>query len=223
MRDAVKNLQIGDILQLQHAPPSENADRYAVRLVGYLPDQSLVISTPRKHGKAILVTEGHAFTVRLLRGSNIFGFGAKVLSISSKPYPHLHLSYPQAVESAVVRNAPRAPTKLSALVENISHQEEKNVADQTGIILDLSITGARLLLTEKLGEVGDRVQIMLSLEVCGGEDRLRINGTIRSIRELSGGNGDQEQIYGIQFAGLNRFQQILLCAFVSGQFLREKG
>ncbi|MEN8179678.1 MAG: flagellar brake protein [Pseudomonadota bacterium] len=221
MSDAVKNLLIGDVLQLQNAPPSENLDRYAVKLVGYLPGKSLVITTPGKQAKAILVREGHAFTVRLLQGSNIFGFVAKVLAVSSKPYPHLHLTYPEEVESAVVRNAPRVCTKFSAQVNNTSLQEEKR-QEQAAVIIDLSSTGARLILHETLGKVGDLLQIMLTLEVCGGKDNMQVLGTIRNIRESEGAGGQKGYIHGIQFKGLSRFQQLLLCSFVLGEIAKER-
>lgn len=220
--DAIKKLLIGDVLQLQHAPPSENQDRYAVKLVGYLPEQSLVITTPRKQGKAILTREGQAFTVRLLQGSNIFGFVARVLSVYSKPYPHLHLAYPEDVESAVVRNAPRATTKLSAVIHNTRDQEEKK-EDQPAIVIDLSSTGASLLLPEKLGEIGDMVQLLLSLEVCGGEDKLQVLGTIRNIRDHALSDTQNNYVHGIQFKGLDRFQQLLLCSFVLGQTAMDRG
>ena len=99
--DAVKQLQIGDVLQLQFVPPSEIMDRYAATLIGYLPGQSLIITTPRKQGNPILVREGQAFTVRMLQGSNVFGFNARVLKISSKPFPYLHLAYPAEVANPV--------------------------------------------------------------------------------------------------------------------------
>lgn len=222
MPDAVKNLLIGDVLQLQHAPPSENMDRYAVKLVGYLPGQSLVISTPRKQGKAILVREGQAFTVRLLQGSNIFGFVAKVLAVFSKPYPHLHLAYPEDVESAVVRNAPRVPAKLSATVHNPKDKID-NPQGHQALVVDLSSTGARLIYQERLGEVGDLLQITVNLEVCGGSDRLQLFGAIRNIRESDGIEEHLDFMHGIQFAGLNRFQQLLLCSFVLGQISKERG
>jgi c-di-GMP-binding flagellar brake protein YcgR len=219
--DAVKNLLIGDVLQLQYAPPSENQDRYAVKLIGFLPGQSLVISTPRKQGKAILVREGQAFTVRLLQGSNVFGFVAKVLNIYSRPYPHLHLAYPEDVESAVVRNAPRVPANLSAMIHNTSEKSDE-LRNIQALVVDLSSTGARLLCQERLGAVGDMLQISLILEVCGGEDRLQVLGAIRSIRESDGIDGVSHN-HGIQFAGLHRFQQLLLCSYVLGRIVKERG
>lgn len=221
MPDAIKHFKVGDVLQLQHAPTSDNPDRYAVKLVGYLPGQSLVITRPRKQGNPILVREGQSFTVRLLHGSNIFGFVSKVLAVYAKPFPHLHLAYPVEVESAAVRNATRVTTSLSALVSN-TRAGEWQLQGQPTIVLDLSNTGARLLMHERLGEVGEMVRLELSLQVCGGEDPLQVLGTIRNIRESEEGDGKIDYIHGLEFRGLNRFQQLLLCSFVLGQFAKER-
>jgi len=219
LSNAVKHLSIGDVLQLQYAPPNDNPERFAVKLIGYLPEQSLIITTPRKQGKPILVREGQAFTVRLLQGSNIFGFVARVLNASSRPYPHLHLAYPQDVESAVVRNAPRVTTRLQATVQRV-HQQDQPLEHQA-LVMDLSSTGAKLVVPERLGATGEMVQLHLSLKVCGGEDQLQLLGNIRSIRESREAQGPQGYVHGIQFSAMNRFQQVLLCAFVLSEMAEE--
>ena len=222
MSDAVKHLQIGDVLQLQFAPPSENLDRYAATLVGFLPGHSLVITTPRKSGNPILVRDGQSFTVRMLQGSNIFGFVSRVLHVSSKPYPHIHLAYPDDVESAVVRNAPRVPTEIQAVVikpQGASGEEEQRPV----IISDISSTGARVIDREKLGEVGSVIQVSQTLSVCGGEDLLKVLGVIRNIREITASDGAKRYVHGLEFRGLNRFQQLILCSYVLGSIARERG
>ncbi len=221
MSDIVTNLQVGEVLQLQYAPPSENQDRYAVKLIGYLPNESLVITTPRKQGKAILAREGQMFTVRVLQGSNIVGFVAKVLQTSSKPYPHLHLAYPEEVESAVVRNAPRVHTSLMSVVRNTKDSDESKHVSRAKVI-GLSRTGARLSVGNALGEVDETVQLQLSINSCDGKDVLQLQGIIRSIREVETSGGETHYIHGLEFSGLNRFQQVLLCAFVLGQIANEK-
>ncbi|WP_177420394.1 flagellar brake protein [endosymbiont of Lamellibrachia barhami] len=220
MSDIVTNLQIGEVLQLQYAPPSENQDRYAVKLIGYLPGESLVITTPRKQGKAILVREGQMFTVRVLQGSNIFGFVAKVLQISSKPYPHLHLAYPEEVESAVVRNAPRVHTSLQSVVRNTKNPDDSKHVDRAKV-LDLSRTGARLSSEKPLGKLDETLQLQLSIKSCDGDDVLQLLGIIRTVREVEVIEGKTRYIHGLEFSGLNRFQQVLLCAFVLGQMVHE--
>ncbi len=207
-------------MQLQYAPPSENQDRYAVKLIGYLPKESLVITTPRKQGKAILAREGQMFTVRVLQGSNIFGFVAKVLQTSSKPYPHLHLAYPEEVESAVVRNAPRVHTSLQSVCRNTKNPDDSKHVSRAKVI-DLSRTGARLSGEMPLGEVGETLQLQLAINSCDGDDVLQLLGIIRSVREVETPAGGTHYIQGLEFSGLNRFQQVLLCAFVLGQMVHE--
>lgn len=222
MSDSVRYLQIGDVLQLQWAPPSENNDRYAATLIGFLPGQSLVITTPRKQGKPIIVREGQSFTVRMLQGSNIFGFVSKVLNVSSKPYPHLHISYPSDVETAVVRNAPRVPTEIIAQVswpQNSTRGEEI----RSVTITDISSTGARVTDQQTLGKVGDVIQVTYTLSVCGGEDVMNIMGVVRNIREVAGRDGRNAFVHGVEFRGLNRFQHLVLCSYVLGSIARERG
>ena len=211
MSDPVKHLHIGDVLQLQFAPPSEIQDRYATTLVGYLPGQSLIITTPRRQGKPIIVREGQTVTVRMLQGSNIFGFVARVLRVSAKPFPYLHLAYPSDVETAVVRNARRVATEIHATASRPMAGE----TDESSVMIsDISSTGARVTYSQQLGEVGSAIQISHTIEVCGGEDLLKVMGMIRNIREVVQEDGSMLFIHGIEFRGLTRFQEVLLCAYV---------
>jgi c-di-GMP-binding flagellar brake protein YcgR len=219
LSDPVRHLHIGDVLQLQFAPPSEIQDRYATTLLGYMPGQSLIITTPRKQGRPIIVREGQSFTVRMLQGSNIFGFVARVLKSVSTPYPYLHLDYPAEVETAVVRNAPRVSTEIQAIA---NRPMEGDSTEQRVIIADISNTGARVMHAAPLGEVNSVIQIQHPLPVCGGEDDLKVMGKIRNIREVNRDDGSSLFVHGIEFRGLTRFQEVLLCAYVLGGIARER-
>lgn len=219
MSDPVSHLHIGDVLQLQFAPPSKIQDRYATTLVGFMPGQSLIITTPRKQGRPIIVREGQAFTVRMLQGSNIFGFVARVLKSVSTPYPYLHLDYPDEVETAVVRNAPRVSTEIQAVV---SRPLEGDSTEHPVVIADISNTGARVMHNSPLGEVGSVIQVQHPLKVCGGEDELKVMGKIRNVREVKRDDGSSLYVHGIEFRGLTRFQEVLLCAYVLGGIARER-
>ena len=213
MLDPVQHLQIGDVLQLQFAPPSEIQDRFATTLVGLMPGQSLIITTPRKQNKPIIVREGQAFTVRMLQGSSIFGFVARVLKVSARPFPYLHLDYPDDVETAVVRNAPRVTTEIQATA---CRPLEGETTERSVVISDISSTGARVMSSQKLGDVDSVVQVTHAIRVCGGEDTLKVMGKIRNIREVTQEDGSSLFIHGIEFRGLTRFQEVLLCAYVLG-------
>jgi c-di-GMP-binding flagellar brake protein YcgR len=206
------------VLQLQFAAPSDIQDRYATTLIGLLPGRSLIITAPRKQGKTIMVREGQAFTVRMLQGSNIFGFVARVLKVSAKPFPYLHLAYPEDVETAVVRNAPRVPTEIHAVA---SKPLEGDTTEQAVIITDISTSGARVIYSEKLGEVGTVIQVAHPISVCGGEDILKVMGMIRNVRKVAQEEDGHLFVHGIEFRSLTRFQELLLCAYVSGGIVRE--
>jgi c-di-GMP-binding flagellar brake protein YcgR len=218
LSDPVKHLQLGDVLQLQFAPPSDIQDRYATKLIGLMSGQSLIITAPRKQGKTIMVREGQAFTVRMLQGSNIFGFVARVLKVSAKPFPYLHLAYPNDVETAVVRNAPRVSTEIHATT---SKPLEGDTTEQAVIIADISTTGARVMHSQQLGEVGTVIQVTHPIPVCGGEDILKVMGMIRNVREVTQEKGRPVFMHGIEFRGLTRFQELLLCAYVSGGIVKD--
>jgi hypothetical protein len=148
--------------------------------------------------------------VRMLQGSNIFGFAAHVLKVSSKPFPYLHLDYPDDVETAVVRNAPRVTTEIQATV---SKPLEGDTLERPVVISDISSTGVRMMYGEQLGDVGSVVQITHPIPVCGGEDTLKVMGVIRNVREVKRDDGSVF-VHGIEFRGLTRFQEVLLCAYV---------
>ena len=70
-------LNAGDTLQMQYVGDQAKA-RYYVRLIGYLPGQSLIVTTPRSEGKIMLVREGQGFVIRLLAGNAVFGFASQL-------------------------------------------------------------------------------------------------------------------------------------------------
>jgi hypothetical protein len=122
----------------------------------------------------------------------------------------------------VVRNAPRVSTELQATVIKSKGTSVKEMQRQV-IISDISSTGARLIDRQKLGEVGSILQLTQTLAVCGGEDVLKVLGVIRNIRETTDPDGTRRYLHGIEFRGLNRFQQLILCSYVLGSIARERG
>jgi hypothetical protein len=70
--------------------------------------------------------------------------------------------------------------------------------------------------SQKLGEVDSVIQVTHAIRVCGGEDTLKVMGKIRNIREVTQEDGSTLFVHGIEFRGLTRFQEVLLCAYVLG-------
>ncbi len=210
MTEDVLKLEVGDVVQLQLISPDKD-DRYTVSVIGYLPGESVLVTAPTVNGKVQFVREDQRFAVRMLRGSQVYGFVTKVLHTAVKPYPYLHLSYPEEVECITVREADRVETNIPALVRNIKRPDEKEFW-QPVFIKDLSTTGARLESVTTLGEEGETLQLRFKLDVCEAEEGIELFADIRSqMLRKSGDDGKAPRyITGARFKMLNRYQKVLL-------------
>ncbi|WP_081999886.1 flagellar brake protein [endosymbiont of unidentified scaly snail isolate Monju] len=225
MSEDTLNLAIGAPMQIQPLVPDE-APRELVRVIGYLVGSSLVVTNPvTREGKYKIVREGQVFKVRMLRGDSVVGFTSRVLAAPVKPYPHLHLAWPREFEQIVVRNSARVRTRIACQVRNTRQPDQPEYFQQAEIA-DLSETGVRLQSRVPLGEVGDMVQILFNLEVLGQAEALNLVGDVRSRCERmleEDGRRRLVHLHGIQFRAINRFQQVLLHAWVMEQLATGAG
>lgn len=214
MSEDILKLKFGMPLQVQATVP-ENAPRYQVRVIGYQPGASIIVSTPTTNGRVQLVREGIAYNVRALAGNSVKGFSAKVLHSALKPYPHLHLEYPKAVESINVRNAQRVSVHLPAITRNVSVPDRLQV-NVNGAITDLSATGAALIARHvPVASEGEVLRLTFDLQLMGTSESVTIAGKVCRIREMKGeGAGIRHFYHGLEFLEVSRYQQILLHAWV---------
>jgi hypothetical protein len=210
MAEDILRLEVGDVLQLQVISPDKD-DRYSVAVIGYLPGESVLVTAPTIEGKVQFVREDQRFAVRMLRGSHVYGFVAKVLHVAIKPFPYLHLSFPDEVESITVRDADRVETEIPALVRNTNLPDEQG-SWQPVYIRDLSTTGARLESITPLGREGEMMRIRFQLEVCEAEEEIDLLADIRNQILHSSNSDDKAHRYitGTRFHTLNRYQKLLL-------------
>ena len=210
MSENILNLHVGNTLQLQRISP-EYKDRYTVTLIGYLRGRGLIVTTPQVHEKVQFIKEGMRFAVRMLEGSSVMGFVTVVTHSATKPYPHLHLSYPEEIESIAVRNAERINTNLPALVRNTRDPEAES-SWQPALVKDLSSTGARLESLEPLGRKGERLVLKFDVDVCGEAEQIMVLTDICNRSVISHGDDPDDVRYccGISFQQVNRFQEVML-------------
>ena len=209
------NLTIGTTVQLQLDAPGEQP-RHMVRLIGYVCGGSLIVATPTVQGKVQFVREGQVFSVRVLRGESVMGFSAKVTASNMKPYPHLHLAYPEDIEQIVVRNSARVATRIPARVRNTQQPDSAEYYHEVDII-DLSETGARLASAQALGEVSEMLQVDFRIRVTGDLEDLSLLSDLKSVSERIEPHEDGERLVhlsGLQFRALNRLQQLFLHAWL---------
>ncbi len=209
-------INVGSLLQLQSAT-QENAPRYQVKVIGYLPGASLVVTNPVIQKKLQIIREGTLFHVRMLSGSDVVGFTARTLNSATKPYPHLHLEYPQDIESISVRNANRVSTHLSAKGNNLDWANGPK--NQLVSITDLSSTGCGLIADQKLGDAEHRMSLTFRIGILDISEEIQVNGTIKRISERSGNGEGIQYFHGLSFTDLNRAQKIILHAWVLEQLM----
>lgn len=204
----------GETLQLQFVSDPQEMRHY-VRLIGHLPGASLIVTTPRRGGSYLLVREDQAVVVRLLSGESVYGFNTKVLRACARPYPYLHLAYPDAFQHIVVRRAQRAVVHLIAAVRNHTREEEAGGQSLACLIEDLSTTGALISAKEALGDEGDRVSVTARFEVAEFHDDITLSGVIRNCRRRTPAGADgYPYLYGVEFQFLEPRDSMVIYAYV---------
>ena len=174
---AAMRLKIGDRLQLQ-PPSSVDRERRFVRLIGYVPNRSFIVTPPQADGLNLMLNKEDSIIVRVFTGHNAYGFSTTVLKVCHYPYDYIHLAFPEIVQKLVIRKAVRVRVRIIASVQN-----PKLGDPVAGMILDLSATGALISARQLLGDVGDILYINFRLKSNMIESDLTLQAVIRSVSD----------------------------------------
>lgn len=206
--DQVK-INIGDTVQLQSLATDGKGARYYVKLVGYLKNKSVMVTTPVANGSALLMREGQSFVVRLFSGKSVYAFTAHILRSVNAPYPYLHLTYPSMVRGMIVRRGARASVSI---ICSISNDYGENFA---GMISNLSTGGAHLICKEAVCEKDDEIWVKFRLDIGTVEQIVNVRAIVRSLNLINEIEGKEGQIgHGLQFIDVQTQDHIALSAFV---------
>lgn len=218
-------LEIGSTLQLQFLTDESNTRHY-VKVIGYLQERSVLVTTPQVQGKIMLVREGQAINVRSLSGSNVVAFTTAVMSSHVKPYPYLHLAYPKEMQAITVRKAQRVSCRTTATVRACGPdvlEAEARTQSIAVAVEDMSTTGALLICSSRLGEIKHLLTVEMKLNVSDIEEELNIVAVIRNIRERKDDAGNvSEYLHGVEFQFADRQESIMLHAFICEQIVSGK-
>lgn len=219
MTQQTLRILVGDKLQLQKVD-AESGERYSSSVIGFVPGESLLITTPLVNNKSIMVKEGQQFAVRMVQGSYIQGFVAKVLHNALAPYPYVHLSFPEDVERIEIRNADRVETDVPVLAKNSKLPDEQSNWKQASI-KDISATGSKLESMSKVGEEGDTVVLRFKLNICAQEEEMELKTRIMHLEEPDNVGADEWGIYtyGSKFEEHGRLERVLIQNYVLEQLM----
>jgi c-di-GMP-binding flagellar brake protein YcgR len=195
---------VGETLYLQlHDKPSV---RYIVKLIGFVKNQTVLVTSPMVEGKFEFIRDGQAFVIRAFSGKKAYAFTAAAVKSVHAPHPYLHLSYPKQVRCTVVRRGARAEVKVIASITLGSVGRTG-----AGTITDLSIGGASVLAKEPLGSKGESGCIKFKLHVADQDEYLNLKTILRSVSPAENGEGFR---YGFEFVDVSAQNRLVLTAFV---------
>lgn len=202
------NLQGGTRLQmgLQHG----HIDLiYYTEFIGFVDGEFLIVKTPFENGHYVQIPISERVTLRILSGVDIFTMNCMVKAIFGSPYNYMHLSYPTDIISITLRNAIRAKVNLPVQVQGIA---------EAGVIIDISVTGARIITDKVLGELNERALISFELPMKPTNQHAHIDAsiTIRSIQQLPCKTNDSPPRFshGLSFDDLDPTNQIIILNLV---------
>ena len=127
------SVPMGSSVQVEFISPP---GRYTVKVLGRIPGRSLIVSCPRVNGKNIIVRDSQVVNIRLMSATSVCAFSSKVAKSYLEPAGHLHIAYPEYVETSEVRQAVRVEARLICSVDPSG--ESPITSQSTGVVIDLS-------------------------------------------------------------------------------------
>lgn len=182
------------------------ATRYTVKLIGYVKNQSILVTAPFHEGKAVHIRDNQSFIVRTFPGKKAYAFTATCIKSIYAPHTYLHLSYPKTVRCTTIRQGARANVKIIASV-TLDNQAETAAA----VLSDLSMGGAAGVIKRQLGKKGDTGVIKFKVNAAGSDEYLVIQVVLRSITPTENGSDFR---HGFEFVDVTAHYKLILSAFV---------
>ncbi len=221
MENSDLKLQVGELLQLQPRDGSDDR-RMQVQLIGYVPGTSLLVTTPRVGNKVMIMREGQPFVVRMMVGNRIVGFATTITRSCARPFPYLHLAYPDEMQQITVRNSQRVRIKLFASLKN-SNPDFQFKKPHPATVIDLSTSGSLVVSGEQLGDLGDKVTLNCAVKVGTAEKLLSLPAIIRNVHtEHSDEHGEDSFHHGLEFKPAGQQDTFALHGYVYEQIIKAQ-
>ena len=214
------NLKAGDRIQLQ--PPAQlGAERHIVKLIGYLDRVSVLVTSPMVHGVRLPLLEDENIVARVFSGQNAFGFTCSVKRVCRVPFDYLHLSFPDEIQGAVIRKSPRIKLKIIA---SIVDPDNEGTAPLSGMIVNISSSGARVDARNPLGKAGQNLRLSFRVNLHNMDLYLTTNAVIRTVlRDDDANTAAQPPVvhHGIEFHGLQPNDSMILQSLIYQKMIEQ--
>lgn len=208
-------LNYGYPLQLQVAGSHPGqSEKYSCRLIGCLPGRSILLSVPKLSGKLVHFKQRQKVIVRLMIDNGVGVFASQIDIQTAEPYPILHLLYPDTVTFKGIRGATRVGVEQDTMVINLADTKSAE-----GLIIDISVTGARVESPVSIGKIGDEIELISSVLIQEVTREMRIKAIIRSQVDTPEDSVTSGVVtsYGVEFTEKEEEKRLVLYAFVYSQ------
>lgn len=205
------NLQVGARLQFLLAGAGKGAPLFST-LIGYVPDEYLIVKIPfeKEKNAHLPLKEEDKVLIRVFSGVKVFSFASFVNRVFLAGLQYAHLSFPRRIEVKRLRNSVRIQVNLPALAKPATEGQEQALPVQ---MVNVSVDGARVLSSHRLGDSGSKVGVSFEITVQPGNYQARIEAK-GVIRGIDAGTGQESISYGIEFEDIDATQAIMLQNFI---------
>lgn len=203
------HLQPGDRLQL-HCPNHPGEARHIVRLVGFVDNLSLLVTTPLPQRGIADFLENEILVVRAFSRNNAYAFKCSIHRLCRAPFAYMHLSFPDRISRSVVRKSIRVQVGLPATVTTPQDGETC-----TALVENVSATGALLRHEKALAETDSAIRLAFDVHVHDVSTRLEVEALILSLR-----TDEQGRVHhGIEFRELPPNERMILRSLIYQQMI----
>lgn len=207
---AALKLRAGTWLKVQSM--EGDSRKFEVEFAAVLQRKMIFVAIPERAAGNIQIKSGERYLVSGFNGMCEFAFTSIVTDIQTMPFVHAQLTYPDSVESKVVREVLRVRASLPATVTLAGVNQPIAVK-----VEDLSVAGALLESATPLGMIGDRIQIRISIRVDGKETELTMPAVMRHVGKLDSTGISRNGIEFVDIAQSDKFILYYLLFTLGGE------
>lgn len=201
--------QIGERVQLRLVDQNPQS-YYSARLIGYIKNQSILVTRPVSGENLFIPVEGKQVEVRMVTGNNIYAFQSAIQRLCISPTNYMHLDYPAEVRVQKLRKSPWVRMNLGVTATDAQG------AHEAARLVNLSPDGAQLHAPATLGEPGAALRISFHATLDELKTTLNLDATILHVHAPQAGREAETNMleYGIAFRDVSAENELWLKGLV---------
>lgn len=193
----------GAPLQIQHSQIA--SQKYSLKFIGAVKGKSIMATLPIVDGQQVELPHGQSYIIRGFHGRYAYAFTSDVIQTRSHPFHYVHFSYPNFIETKLIRKALRVNVTLPA---SVIGKGDQAIPVST---IDLSAKGSMIASTQPIGDSGDSIKMQLDVAFEEISASLSIPAKIRNASYSK----DEANIhFGIEFENIPQNELLILNNFI---------